>query len=71
MAERPDMTPCLPKLARPVLVICGRDDIITPLDEMRALAESIPGAQFVTIEEAGHMAPSNNRPQLITPSDHS
>jgi 3-oxoadipate enol-lactonase len=40
-----------------VLVVAGEDDKIAPPDEMRALAAAIPGAQFVAIPAAGHLAP--------------
>lgn len=60
MAERPDSTELLPRIAVPVLLMAGTDDRITPPDEMRQLAELIPDAEFVEIPEAGHMAPMEN-----------
>lgn len=57
MAEREDVRPLLPMIRVPTLVVVGREDAISPVDEMRGIAEAIPGAQFHIIEGAGHMAP--------------
>ena len=59
MAEREDVRADLPTIAggRPTLVVCGREDAISPVDEMRAIAEGIPGAMFHVVEAAGHMSP--------------
>lgn len=57
MAERPDVTGDLKSIDVPTLVLCGEHDVITPVAEMRAVAEKLPQAQFVLIPGAGHMAP--------------
>lgn len=57
MAERPDFTGELPKIDVPTLIICGEEDAIAPAAEMQAIAKSIPGAKYVGISGAGHMAP--------------
>lgn len=57
MAERPDATPDLPEIAVPTLVVVGAHDVISPPDEMRQIAAAIPHAEFVTLANAGHMAP--------------
>lgn len=57
MAEREDVRPMLPSIAVPTLVVVGREDAISPVDEMRGIAETIPGAKFEIIEGAGHMSP--------------
>lgn len=57
MAERPDLTDSLGEIAVPTLVICGEEDAISPLAEMQSLAGQIPGAEFVPVPGAGHMAP--------------
>lgn len=64
MAERPDATPLLPRITCPVLVIVGCEDVISPVDEMRAIAERIPHARLVEIAGAGHMAPLE-RPEQV------
>lgn len=60
MAQRPDATAWLPQIACPTLVLVGQEDAISPVAEMRAIAEAIPGAQFVEIGGAGHMSPMEN-----------
>ena len=57
MAVRPDSREILGSIDVPTLVIVGEHDTISPVDEMRAMADAIPGAKFVVIEGAGHMAP--------------
>ncbi|MBI4589406.1 MAG: alpha/beta hydrolase [Candidatus Rokubacteria bacterium] len=38
----------------PALVICGRDDRLTPPKYARFLAQRIPGARLVLVDKAGH-----------------
>jgi 3-oxoadipate enol-lactonase len=60
LASRPDRTAALGRIACPTLVLGGADDMISPPDEMQRLAEAIPGGRFVSIPEAGHLAPLEN-----------
>jgi pimeloyl-ACP methyl ester carboxylesterase len=57
MAEREDYRPHLHRIDLPTLVLCGEQDIISPAAEMRAIATEIPGASYVEIPGASHMAP--------------
>lgn len=57
MAQRPDVTPWLPEIRVPALLVCGEFDGISPPAEMRAIAAGMPSAQFVEIPGAGHMSP--------------
>jgi pimeloyl-ACP methyl ester carboxylesterase len=57
MAERPDVTSLLPTIDVPTLVIVGEEDPISTRDEMQGIARAIPGAEFVPVRDAGHMAP--------------
>jgi pimeloyl-ACP methyl ester carboxylesterase len=57
MAERPDVSGRLAEFDVPALVICGEHDAISPLAEMRGIAERLPRARFVEVKGAGHMAP--------------
>ena len=57
MRDRPDQTAFLREITIPTLVIAGALDAITPPGPARAMAESIPGARFVEIPEAGHASP--------------
>jgi len=57
MAERDDFTALLGEIGVPTLLICGTDDVISPVTEMRTIADAIPRSRFVVIPRAGHMAP--------------
>ncbi len=65
LAERPNFTPLLAKIDCPTLFIVGRQDIISPPDEMRAMSREIPGSKLVEIENAGHVSPLE-APQEVT-----
>ncbi|HEU4649666.1 MAG TPA: alpha/beta fold hydrolase [Gemmatimonadales bacterium] len=57
MRDRPDSTALLPTLTDlPALVITGAEDQISPPASGAAMAAAIPGARFVTIAGAGHLA---------------
>ena len=57
MAERADFSGKLNEFDWPALVICGEHDAIATAEEMRGIAEKMPQAKFVPIQNAGHMAP--------------
>ena len=57
MAARPDVRAWLSEIDIPTLVLCGEDDEITPVADMRRMAESISGSRFLVIPGCGHMAP--------------
>ncbi|TFZ01128.1 alpha/beta fold hydrolase [Ramlibacter rhizophilus] len=52
---RPDARPHLPALACPVLVMCGEDDALTPLECSREIHAAVPGAVLHTVPCCGHM----------------
>ena len=56
LRDRPDRTGELAAIACPTLVICGAQDRVTPVAEMRHMADAISGAAFATIPDAGHLA---------------
>jgi len=64
MAARADVSAWLPTIDLPTLVICGREDAITNVEEMRGMAERLPQARFVEVAGAGHMAPLE-QPQAV------
>lgn len=51
-----DRTADLPKIKVPTLVICAKDDYLTPPYFSRALAAAIPGAELEILERGGHCA---------------
>ncbi len=64
MASRPDMTSRLGEIDVPALLVCGEHDGISPPSEMQGLAAAMPHAEFVSIADAGHMAPLE-QPQAV------
>jgi pimeloyl-ACP methyl ester carboxylesterase len=54
MVSASDIFPYLPRIKMPAKVICGTADQVTPPALNRKIAESIPGAEFATVEGAGH-----------------
>jgi pimeloyl-ACP methyl ester carboxylesterase len=57
MACRTDTTNNLKNINLPTLVICGSEDKLSPPTIMKTMADQIPNANFVLVEEAGHMTP--------------
>ena len=45
----------LGQIRSPTLVVCGEQDILTPVNLNRELAAGIPDARFVPIPGAGHL----------------
>ena len=54
-ARAPGLAERLGEIQVPTLVIAGADDQIVPLDNSLRLAEDIPGARLVVIENCGHL----------------
>ncbi|SDF69137.1 Pimeloyl-ACP methyl ester carboxylesterase [Limimonas halophila] len=63
--HRPDSRPLLPAIDKPTLVVCGRNDALTPVVEHEFMAERIPDADLVVLARAGHLAPLE-RPAAVT-----
>jgi len=55
--QRFDRRAELGRIKAPTLVFAARDDLITPAYFSQALAEAIPGAKLVMLEEGGHFYP--------------
>lgn len=53
---RPDGRPSLAAITCPTLVLCGRQDQLTPLDLHEEIAALIRGAHLEIVEECGHLA---------------
>ncbi len=54
--DRPDSRPGLTQVKVPTLVLCGRQDLATPVEFAREIAADIPDARLVIVEECGHLA---------------
>ena len=50
------MTPELSKIRCPALILCGEQDILKPPKFSQIMADNIPGAEYVTIPNCGHVA---------------
>jgi pimeloyl-ACP methyl ester carboxylesterase len=46
----------LARIACPTLVLCGRQDLLTPPELHEEMAAAIPGAHLVIIEDCGHLS---------------
>lgn len=53
---RPDSRPTLASISCPTLVICGRDDLITPPELATEIADGIKHAKLKIVEQCGHLA---------------
>ncbi|HYD30791.1 MAG TPA: alpha/beta fold hydrolase [Azospirillaceae bacterium] len=62
---RADSRPDLASIRCPTLVVCGRQDGLTPLPVMEEIASGIVGARLAVVEDAGHLTPLE-RPQAVT-----
>jgi len=63
--NRPDGVPDLDAIACPTLVICGRQDELTPPKVHEEIVRHVPGARLVIIEDCGHLAPLE-QPHAVT-----
>ena len=57
LADRPDMSKTMQHFEKPVLLICGKEDTITPPVVMEAMEKLLPQGQLVIVSEAGHLPP--------------
>jgi pimeloyl-ACP methyl ester carboxylesterase len=58
----------LEKLGRvkvPTLVIHGTDDVLVPVDNGRSVANAIPGARLLEVEQMGHNLPERVWPEVF------
>jgi pimeloyl-ACP methyl ester carboxylesterase len=54
-ADRPDRTGDLSAVDVPTVVVVGSADEFTPVAEMTAMAERVPGAELVVVDGAAHL----------------
>ncbi len=62
---RRDQTATLVTIHVPTLVLCGREDALTPLEDHKFMAAGIADARLVVIEDCGHL-PTLERPAEAT-----
>lgn len=63
--ERPDRRPDLPHLAMPALVLCGREDILTPPEQSEEMAGLLPDCDLRLLDGVGHLS-SMEAPQAVS-----
>lgn len=56
LRDRPDSRDLLPSIHVPTAVIVGEHDTLSPVTEMKEMADAIPNASFTVIPSAGHLA---------------
>jgi pimeloyl-ACP methyl ester carboxylesterase len=56
MLARPDSHADLARVSVPTLVMCGRQDPVTPLADHEAIAARVAGATLRVIEDCGHLS---------------
>jgi pimeloyl-ACP methyl ester carboxylesterase len=57
LLDRPDARTVLSSIHCPTLVLCGREDVWSPVAQHEEIAGLIPGAKLTLIEKCGHMSP--------------
>jgi 3-oxoadipate enol-lactonase len=55
-----DLTKIAREITLPVLCVVGAEDQSTPVEEVRSLAQLIPGSRFAVIPDSGHIPPVDN-----------
>ena len=56
MAARPDSHDTLRGADVPALVVVGDEDVLTPVDEARAMTEALPQGELVVLSQCGHLS---------------
>jgi pimeloyl-ACP methyl ester carboxylesterase len=64
MLGRPDSHEDLARVTVPTLVMCGRQDPVTPLADHEAMAACAAGSQLRVIENCGHLC-TIEQPQIV------
>jgi 3-oxoadipate enol-lactonase len=62
IANRPDLTPVLPGIRVPTLVVWGANDELIPPPRTQALRDAIAGSKGIEVAGAGHMSPLEDPP---------
>lgn len=60
-----DLTPDLPRIQAPTLVLAGADDPAAPPAMLATIAEGVPGAELVVVPQSAHLA-NAEQPERIT-----
>jgi 3-oxoadipate enol-lactonase len=64
MADRPDSTPDLARIAVPTLILVGDRDALSPPSDAETMHRAIAGSHLVTITDCGHLS-TLERPDAV------
>ena len=65
MLSRPDSHADLERVRVPTLLVCGREDPVTPVHDHEAMAARVPGARMEIIENCGHLS-TIEQPEIVS-----
>lgn len=65
LAHRPDSSATLTSITCPSLVLCGREDMLCPVEFHRSMADAMPRADLVVLAECGHLSVMEE-PEAVT-----
>ena len=65
LKDRADSVPTLATISCPTAVICGKEDLLCPVEAHELMARKIPGATLTVINDCGHIA-TLERPDAVT-----
>jgi pimeloyl-ACP methyl ester carboxylesterase len=60
MKDRPDSTSVLASIACPASIVCGDEDMLTPVADSEAMHRAIAGSELVVLPRAGHLSNLEN-----------
>lgn len=64
--DRPDLRPLLRDLDHPVLIACGREDVVCPPAFSEEIASLIPTAHVAFVKQCGHLLPFERPDELAS-----
>ena len=67
LMHRVDSFPVLSKINCPTLVLCGREDLATPVSMHEDMAKIIPDSRLVIVEQCGHLS-TMEQPEIVNAS---
>lgn len=56
LAQRWEMCSFLNEISVPTLILCGKEDAVTPIDKSDYMSKNIPDSKFFIIDQAGHVS---------------
>jgi pimeloyl-ACP methyl ester carboxylesterase len=67
MINRVDSFPTLKAIKCPTLVLCGREDLSTPVSMHEDIARLVPDSRLVIVEQCGHLS-TMEQPEIVNAS---